>query len=325
MSGANDRDDYDDRPRRARRDDRDDDDDRPRRGRRDGDEGDRARSQSNGLAVAGLILGILSFVTLCLTGVPAVICSLLALGKPVGRGLAIAGLILGLLGTVAGIGLGVWAYTTGVERVRLTAMRLKDQNNMKQVGLGMHAAHDRQHGWSQYARDDFGKTNTGLSFRVELLPYIEQAHLYRKFNVQEPWDGPTNRSPSNTPIGTYTTPYDGEAPSTKTPYRVFVGGGAIFEENGSSVSLLQIRDGTSNTILAVHAAEQVPWAEPRELKYDPKGPLPKFGHPAQTGGFNVLMADGSVHFVTDKVSERNLRLAITKDDGQVLPFDWWDH
>ncbi len=65
--------------------------------------------------------------------------------------------------------------------------------------------------------------------------------------------------------------------STQTPYRVFYGGGALFDEDGGPVRLWGITDGTSNTIMAVHAAEQVPWAEPRELKYSPDAPLPKFG------------------------------------------------
>src|SRR5262245_49062201 len=77
----------DDRPRRRERDDYEDDDDRPPRRERD-EFGGRPRQQaSNGLATAALILGILSLFTACITGIPAIICGLIAMGKPVGRGM----------------------------------------------------------------------------------------------------------------------------------------------------------------------------------------------------------------------------------------------
>ncbi|MBN9120633.1 MAG: DUF1559 domain-containing protein, partial [Planctomycetes bacterium] len=321
--------DDDDRPRRRDRDrdDRDDDsEDRPRRRRYEGedDEDDRPRrrrgatvEESNGMAIAGLILGGLSFCT-CLTAIPGVICSALALGKPTGRGLAAAGLALSVLG--AFVSVGVLYYATS--KVRGAATRIVDQNNLKQIGLATHNQADRTDGFSQYAQDQRGNIYTGSSFRVGLLPYIEQDSLFRRYDLTQPWDGPANRPISNTPIKTYTSPYDGPEPSQKTPYRVFVGGGALFNDDDKRVTFGDITDGTSNTIMAVHAAEQVPWAEPRELKYGADSALPKLGHPSLTGGSSVLMADGSVRFVTDKVSEKTMRAAITRSGGERLGSDW---
>lgn len=321
-----DRDDYDDRPRRRDRDDYDDD--RPRRRDREDDDDyddDRPRRRGgrssqpggNGLAVASLILGILSFCTGCLTGIPAIICSLIAMGKPTGRGMAIAGLLLGGLGTIGGA---VGGYI-GYMRIERAKYRMKDSNNMKQIGIAMHnqeMAMGRFIG--PYAQDLGGQVNTELSWRVGILPYIEQSNLYLSFDLKQPWDSPKNKSPSNTIVMTYVSPYD--TPSVNTPYRVFYGGGALFEEDGKPVPLLSITDGTSNTIMAVQAWDQVPWAAPKDLKYDPKGPLPKLGHPELSGGFQVLMADGSVRFINKNVSERTLRAAITKNGNEALGSDW---
>jgi hypothetical protein len=33
-----------------------------------------------------------------------------------------------------------------------------------------------------------------LSWRVKLLPYLEQDHLYRQFKLNEPWDSPHNQA-----------------------------------------------------------------------------------------------------------------------------------
>jgi hypothetical protein len=322
-------DDYDDRPRRRREDDYDDfDDDRPRR-RRDEDDDDyddrprrrrAAPSAGNGMAVAALILGLLSFCTGPLTGIPAGICGLVALGKTTGRGLAIAGLVLGLFGTIAGSVGAYFAYT----RVESAKGRMREQNNLKQIGLAFHNQHDANGSFQgPYAHNVRGKPNTGLSWRVGLLPYIEQGRLYQRFDLDQAWDGPKNKSLSNTPIKTYTSPFD-DMPggSTETPYRTFYGGGAIFDEDGRRMTIVSVTDGTSNTIFAVQAFEQVPWAAPRDFKYDPNGPLPKFGHPEMRGVFHVLMVDGSVRVMRDTVSDRTLRAMITRNGGEVVEHDW---
>lgn len=322
-----DEDDDEDRPRKRRRED-EEDDDRPRKRKRfedddDDYEDDRprrgAKQGSNGLAVAGLVLGLLSFCTAGISGIPGGICAAIALGKPTGRGMAFGGLVASGLGILTWIVLGYLGYTNGVVPAR---ERMKDSNNMKQIGLAFHADHDVNFGMSgPYARGNMGAPNTGLSFRVGLLPYVEQNALHKQFDMSQSWNSPKNQSASNTKLAVFTAPGGDELASTNTPYRVFYGGGALFNEDGKPVRLTDISDGTSNTIMMVHATDQVPWAEPREFKYSDKMPLPKLGPPNGKGG-NVLMADGSVRFLPNTVSERTLRLAITRADGMPLPLDW---
>jgi prepilin-type processing-associated H-X9-DG protein len=234
--------------------------------------------------------------------------------------MAVIGLILGGLGTVVGLGGGYYAYT----RVGMAQERIKDQNNMRIIGLAMHNQNDSMGKLAgPYTLDNAGEPNTGLSWRVGMLPYIEEAPLYQRFNRRESWDSATNKPLSNTPIRSYTTPFNSGGGSTQTPYRVFYGGGALFNEDGKPVRMWgDVTDGLSNTIMVVHAREQVPWAAPQDFKYSDTTPLPALGHPSAPGGFNVLMADGSVRFVSNTVSERTLRLLITRADGMPIPGDW---
>jgi len=342
----NDRDDYDDdRPRRRDRDY----DERPRRPNRD--DADRPAA-SNGLANASLVLGVLALLltlvgiafivggdsdswaamlgalTMCvsgLIGLPAIICGGIGMTRRVRRGAATCGLLLGIFGVFAGISGFGYSLFESVGKVRQAAARMQDQNNLKQIGIALHAQHDSTLGMhAPYAQDFTGKVNTDLSWRVGILPYIEQQSLYNSFDLMQPWDSAKNKSLSNTPIRTYTSPFDGPEPSVNTPYRVFYGGGAMFNEDGKPVRWTDVTDGLSNTIMAAGAVEQVPWAQPRELKYDPNGPLPKLGHAKLRRGFQVLMADGSARFVSDKVSETTLRRLITRAEGQDPGADWND-
>src|SRR5260370_17458575 len=127
---------------------------------------------------------------------------------------------------------------------------------------------------------------TLLSWRVLILPFIEEDNLYRQFKLDEPWDSPNNikllpRMPKiYAPIGKKT-----KEPYT-TFYQAFVGPGAAMESRLDKNSFLGAKgtslprdflDGTSNTIGIVEAPEPVPWSKPADLPYDDKKPLPKVG------------------------------------------------
>jgi uncharacterized membrane protein len=57
--------------------------------------------KENGLAVASLVLGILSVVGAgALTGIPAIITGALSLKNPHNKGMGIAGLVMGIISTV---------------------------------------------------------------------------------------------------------------------------------------------------------------------------------------------------------------------------------
>ncbi len=269
---------------------RDDDeyDDRPRRRRDEDDDYDHPRPKKSGNTglIIGLVVGGVVLLMLC-------------------GGVLLVALML-----------------PAMSKVREAAGRATDQNNLKQVSLAMHNDLDQNGQWvAPYAHDQRGTVSRGLSFRVSLLPYIEQESLHRSFDFTQPWDSPRNRPHSDTPLQTYTAPFDG-APRTTTPYRAFVGGGALFDMDGKPVNLAAIRDGTGNTIMLVHAADQVPWAQPKELPYSPSAPLPALGHPSLPDGTNVVMADGSVRFLSKSTSEAVMRALITRAGGEQIPPGW---
>src|SRR4029077_5629261 len=107
--------------------------------------------------------------------------------------------------------------------------------------------------------------------------------------------------------------------SNATYYQVFVGGRTMFEPE-VRVPFNTIIDGASHTILALQGGEPVPWTKPEDIPFTPGKRLPKLSGPLK-GGFLALMADGSVHFVSDKVEARTLEAFIIRNDGQPLRFE----
>ena len=130
---------------------------------------------------------------------------------------------------------------------RQAAIRSQCVNNEKQIGLAIHnyiARHDSFP--PAYTRDKAGKPL--LSWRVLILPYIEQDALYKEFHLDESWDSPHNRALISKMPATYRCPGEsGElAGQGKTRYLAPRGKATIF--GGSDpVKLRDVTDGTSNT------------------------------------------------------------------------------
>jgi hypothetical protein len=199
------------------------------------------------------------------------------------------------------------------------AARSHSANNLERMALAMHnyagAYESRVPPAASY--DKSGKPL--LSWRVLLLPFLGEADLYKQFKLDEPWDGPHNKKLLDKMPLVYLAP--GQTPSGRTHYQVFTGKGTLFDGK-KTIQIGRIPDGTSNTIFAAEAAKAVPWTKPEDLAYDPDKPFPKLGG-LFPGGFHVVMADGSAHFLSEKISAETLHHAIQCDDGVPLGYDFY--
>jgi hypothetical protein len=132
-------------------------------------------------------------------------------------------------------------------------------NNMKQIALGM-----------QNYRDAFGgapltdivdaKGRPFLSWRVRLLPFIEQDHLYRQFRLDEPWDSPHNKALIDQRPPVYSDPWGGKEDG-RTHYLRPLGA-----EPGEGLLNPRI------CLVEVDDEHAVIWTKPGDLDYDPAKP-----------------------------------------------------
>jgi prepilin-type processing-associated H-X9-DG protein len=211
-----------------------------------------------------------------------------------------------------------------VQAQRTTARRAQSVNNMKQIGLALHNyASVHGHFPPPIVLGPDGKTPH--SWRVAILPYIEQQHLYQTYKMDEPWDSPNNRKLIELMPATFVSPESRS--KTATSYFVLTGKHTIF--NGTKgTDFAQITDGTMNTIAVVEAVRDIPWTKPEDIPFDPPGDnildpaviVPQLGG-LSVGGFNALFADGSVRYIKDTIRPTILKALFTRDGGEVISSD----
>jgi hypothetical protein len=202
-----------------------------------------------------------------------------------------------------------------VQSARAAARRVSSMNNQKQMMLAMHNYLDARGAFpAQASYDKNGKPL--LSWRVHILPYIDQQDLYNQFHLDEPWDSPHNRKLIDKIPPTFLSPSVPYHNDGKTVYLGVAGEGLAFGREGRKIS--DFTDGTSNTVLMVEANpdQGVVWTKPQDWNFDERRPMEGLGS-AQPGGFIVSMADGSVQFVASNVDPETWKALLTVSGGEV--------
>ncbi len=113
-----------------------------------------------------------------------------------------------LLVVIAIIGVLVALLLPAVQAAREAARRMKCQNHLKQIGLGLHNYHDSlttlPPGGAGTAST--AASNDGMGFHVYILPYIEQNALLPLFDTSRPYNAAPNRALGSRRVPIYTCP-----------------------------------------------------------------------------------------------------------------------
>lgn len=215
------------------------------------------------------------------------------------------------LQSMAVIGILVALLLPAVQSAREAARRTACFNNMKQIILCLlnyESAYGHLPAQANYDKD--GKPL--LSWRVHILPFMEQQALYEQFHLDEPWDSPHNKTLIDKMPEVFRCPSSPHA-GPKTNYLAPYGKGLIMEGK-KGIKIHQIKDGMSNTIAVVEVDDDhaVIWTKPEDLVWNPENPMAGLGsnHP---GIFGAAYADGSVRAI-DKTTDLNtLKQMFTRD------------
>jgi hypothetical protein len=207
-----------------------------------------------------------------------------------------------------------------VVKTRGAAERTQSMNNLKQIGLSMHNYHDFSK--SLPARANFDQTGKPLlSWRVHILPLIEQDELYRQFKLDEPWDSPHNKKLIARMPPLYASPLSKASKDGKTTYLALTGKGSMFDGD-KGLRLTDVTDGTSNTLMVVEAndTKAVYWTQPEDFPIDTKEPLAGLVN-REMKGFLALFTDASVRVIPATIRLLTLRALFTRNGGEKIDDD----
>jgi len=221
---------------------------------------------------------------------------------------------------------------------REAGRRSQCANNLKQIALAL-LNYEHQHGCfpPAYLCDKHGKPMH--SWRVLLLPYVESNATYKKYNFNEPWNGPNNRLLAEyMPLG-YVCPAAYKAGANRPPmtsYVVVTGANTAFP-GCESRRLKEITDDKRETVLVVEVANSdIHWMEPRDPSSEDvlasRGgscqPLSShhdagsnYWHYFQPGRGNVVCADNSVHCLPGRIRPEDVKAIVSISGGERVKID----
>jgi hypothetical protein len=208
-------------------------------------------------------------------------------------------------------------------------------NNLRQLALSLYQHHE-VHGSlpPAYIADKNGKPMH--SWRVLILPYLEQEALHDAYDFNEPWDGSNNAKLAEQRAPLYLFRCPSEFPDrTRSNYVAVVGPNTMWP-GPEGVSLDDIPDGAANTILVIEwPGADIHWMEPRDVSFDETcaaaggknaGGL-RSRHVVEGGWFHrsvpvihVVMADGRARRLPADIRPEQLAALLTRDGGE--PIDW---
>ncbi len=231
---------------------------------------------------------------------------------------------------VAACFFGLWTALVPLrDPVTRPSVRAHCMNNLKQIALALHQYHVVYGAFPPaFIADEQGRPVH--SWRVLILPFLEQQGLYDQYDFREPWNGPNNikllsKLPPVFECPTSHSP--GPPVSTFTSYVAISGPGTMFP-GAESIRLDQVTDGPAQTLMVVEVANvQIPWTKPEDLDvrtmasriHDRDHPSISSNHP---GGAVAAFGDGASRFLPGSINGMGLKALVTIAGGETIPPNW---
>lgn len=197
------------------------------------------------------------------------------------------------------------------------------KNNLKLIGLALHNYHDNHLCFPPaYVLGPDGKP--WHSWRALILPFLDQPDLAKAYRLDEPWNGPNNaRLLTRCPAVFHCPSAKHSKSANRTNYVAVVGPETIWP-GPVPVSIGDITDGTSNTVLVVEVRDAgIAWLAPDDLTFEEGSAVPsnspgRTASSPHTGGGQVLMGDGTVRFIKLDINREIWRALLTRAGGEEI-------
>jgi hypothetical protein len=225
------------------------------------------------------------------------------------------------MGGVGTTGVLVGLLLPAVQAAREAARRMQSSNNLKQMMLAML---NYESAYRRFPSRAICEKETGkplLSWRVAILPFIEEAALYNEFHLDEPWDSDHNIKLLEKMPAIYAHP-SMPLPPGMTAYQTYddVDEAGIGLPTEDGLKFPSVTDGTSNTVLLVEssAAKAVPWTAPIDLTANEEAPLAGTRLDDGVPTLNVAFMDGSVRSISPLIDPETFWFLLTRAGGELV-------
>ena len=233
----------------------------------------------------------------------------------------------------------VWWLRDAVSQAREASNRSSCNCSLKQFGLALHNYHV-QYGSFPPAFVLGPDGRKWHSWRVLILPQLEQSELYAEYRFDEPWDGPNNRKLLEKMPQVFACPSrpcevksatvlaigvlacnDRPGPSVVngfTSYAAVLGQDCAFRGT-QPVELTEITDGPSSTLLIGESTRtKIPWTKPEDIDIAIHSTLSdRDGFSGPHGeGVMFLLGDGAVRFLSTKLPQTVVDALFTRNGGE---------
>lgn len=261
--------------------------------------------------------------------------------------------LIELLVVIAIIAILIALLLPAVQQAREAARRSTCKNNMKQLGLAFHNYHETH---SIFPPASVGPGAIGVF--AFILPYMEQANLYNKWNFSLPQNNAANQDANSAPVMAYFCPSRPRSSLNSSSqaygdYAVSSGTGhcnsgthsnwkGMFNQN-SNTRLRDVTDGASNvfsagekrTVESSLTSPQYRWGwhatrntQKAHINQNVADLTPATGWDDNSanfgsehvGGAHFVFTDGSVHFLSENMNFTVYQQLSDKADGNVVSF-----
>ncbi len=196
--------------------------------------------------------------------------------------------------------------------------RTQTMNNMKQINLAL-LQYESGKGRFPTAAILTPDGKPGLSWRVAILPMIEEGGLYRQFKLNEPWDSEHNKALIAQMPAIYQSP-GSDLDSGYTNYLAVVSPDSIIVPGSKGMRMRDISDGTSRTVMLVEADDNYAaiWTKPDDYNWDRDQPAYGLGG-IWSGTFFVGLGDGSISRLDTSLGNDQLNAYFSRNGGEIVP------
>jgi len=189
-------------------------------------------------------------------------------------------------------------------------------NQIRQVALAMiNYENENRHFLPAYIADENGKPMH--SWRVLLLPYLNQDELYQRYSMDEPWDGPNKSKLHDEIAHLYRCPKS-DSRAHGSVYALITGEGTAFDGD-KTINYQDLSDGYANTILMVEIFDpDFHWMKPQDI------PIEQFLESTaqqtanHSGNRNIATFGGATYSISTDTPKQALRKLVEIADGEVV-------